>query len=282
MGARHSAQVVDLTAAHDLSPLAEWRPTPNEVYARGLSALPVLRRLMNAAIAEGHSIVASDSVSIGPAVPAPSKIVCIGLNYRRHAAEAGLPIPEVPIVFGKFNNTLTSHGACVSLPRETQQTDFEGELGVVMGLRCRGVPVDLALDHVLGYTIANDLSARDLQGRTSQWLLGKSLDGYLPLGPEVVTTDEVVDPQSLRLRTWRNEDLQQDSTTADMIFPVRQLIAYLSNYMTLEPGDVVLTGTPHGVIAGSSNPKWLRAGDRVTIEIEGLGRLETSFASGHR
>jgi 2-keto-4-pentenoate hydratase/2-oxohepta-3-ene-1,7-dioic acid hydratase in catechol pathway len=208
---------------------------------------------------------------IGPCVSMPSKIICIGLNYRKHAIEGGMAIPEVPVAFTKYNNTLTDYGSDISLGTEGEQFDYEVELGVVIGKECRNVLKEDALNHVLGYCVANDLSCRDLQFKTSQWLLGKSLDNFLPLGKYIVTADEIGDPQNLQLTCTLNGELRQNSNTADMIFSVSEIIEFLSKYMTLEPGDLILTGTPEGVIMGLPEKKWLKPGDIVKVEIEKLG-----------
>jgi 2-keto-4-pentenoate hydratase/2-oxohepta-3-ene-1,7-dioic acid hydratase in catechol pathway len=160
-----------------------------------------------------------------------------------------------------------------------RQYDYEVELGVVIGRRAAYVERDQALEYVLGYCTANDLSARDLQMRTSQWLLGKTLDGFCPVGPYIVTRDDVPDPQQLELKTWVNGELRQNSSTADMIFSVAEIVSYASQYMTLEPGDLIITGTPEGVILGMPEPRtWLKSGDEVTVEVQGLGRLVTPLA----
>jgi 2-keto-4-pentenoate hydratase/2-oxohepta-3-ene-1,7-dioic acid hydratase in catechol pathway len=215
-------------------------------------------------------------LTLGPVVPAPGKILAVGLNYRRHAMETHAAIPETPVLFSKFNNSLAASGEPVPLPPVASQYDYEVELGVVIGRRAAGVPVERALEYVLGYCTANDLSARDLQFRTTQWLLGKTMDKFCPVGPYLVTRDEVSDPQRLALRTWVNGELRQNSSTADMIFSVAQIVSYASEYMTLEPGDLIITGTPEGVILGMPEPRsWLRSGDEVVVEVEGLGRLVT-------
>lgn len=211
------------------------------------------------------------SLQIGPCVPKPSKIICIGLNYRKHAAESGMAFPEVPIVFTKYNNTLTDYGMDVVLGTDGHQFDYEVELGVVIGRKCKNVTKANALAYVLGYCTANDLSCRDLQFKTSQWLLGKSLDQFLPLGKYFVTADEVGDPQALQLTCTLNGEQKQNSNTKDMIFPVAEIIEFLSRYMTLEPGDLILTGTPEGVIMGLEQKVWLKPGDVVKVEIEKLG-----------
>lgn len=221
-------------------------------------------------------ILDSNEVISGAAVPRPSKILCAGLNYRRHAEEAGAAIPDEPILFSKFENTLVGHDAEVRL-RGMGHVDYEAELAVVIGAPARNVATTNALDYVLGYVNANDVSERDLQMRTSQWLLGKTEDGFLPLGPYLVTRDEVEDPQALSIRGWLGDELRQDSSTADMIFSVAELISYASHHMTLWPGDVLLTGTPEGVILGRSPRDWIVPGQRYEVEIGPLGRLVTRF-----
>src|SRR5205807_2940412 len=220
-------------------------------------------------------------VRVGPSVCAPGKILAVGLNYRRHAKETGAALPETPVLFSKFNNSLAAACEPVPLPRVASQFDYEVELGVVIGRRASNVKVDDALDYVLGYCTANDLSARDLQFRTSQWLLGKSLDRFCPVGPYLVTRDDVPDPQKLALRTWVNGELRQDSSTADMIFSVAEIASYASHYMTLDPRDLIITGTPAGVILGMPQPRvWLKPGDEVIVEVQGLGKLITPLV-GH-
>ena len=223
---------------------------------------------------------AESSLRLGPCLPHPGKIVCVGLNYRQHAAEAGLAVPGTPVLFSKYGNALAGPGEAIPLPAGAEQYDYEVELAVVIGRRARNVSEADALNCVFGYCTANDLSARDLQNRTSQWLLGKTLDKFLPLGAYLVTADEVGDPQNLQLRTWVNGSLRQNSNTGDMIFPVAYVISYISRYFTLEPGDLISTGTPQGVIAGMADKHWLRAGDEVTVEVEKLGRLSNVLVAG--
>lgn len=220
-----------------------------------------------------------DEADIRPALLKPGKVICIGLNYRKHAIETGAAIPTVPVVFSKFSDTVAAHQEVIEIPPGTEQLDYEVELAIVIGQRVYQVPEENALQPVFGYAVANDLSARDLQHRTSQWLLGKNGPQFLPIGPAVTTSDEIPDPNALSLRTYRNGELVQDSTTADMIFSCRELVAYLSHYLVLEPGDVILTGTPAGVVMGypEGERKWLSEGDYLRMEIEGLGELENSF-----
>ncbi|MGG1662525.1 fumarylacetoacetate hydrolase family protein [Brevibacillus sp. NRS-1366] len=220
-----------------------------------------------------------DSIQLGPCVPHPGKIICVGLNYRKHAEESNLPIPESPVLFGKFGNSIAAHGEQIPLPQGSSQVDYEAELAIVIGKKAKHVPKETALEYVFGYCNANDLSARDLQSRTSQWLLGKSCDGFCPVGPYLVTSDEVESPNHLRIRSIVNGEVRQDSNTGDMIFACDEIVSYISSYMTLMPGDIILTGTPEGVILGHPKQEqiWLQAGDEVTIEIEKLGRLTNRF-----
>ena len=211
-------------------------------------------------------------VQIGPAVTRPGKVLCVGLNYRRHAQEANMPIPDEPVLFGCFANAVSAPGADINVAG-LEKLDYESELGVVIGRHVSKASTDEARDAILGYFNANDLSARELQLKSGQWLLGKSLDGFLPIGPSIRVADEKFDPDNLQIRGWLNGELRQDSSTSDMIFPVAELVAYTSRYISLEPGDIIITGTPEGVIMGEKNPNWMKPGDEFTVEIEGLGRL---------
>ena len=237
----------------------------------GAAALDSLRNL--AADPPETALLPADQVTLGPCVPQPGKIICVGLNYAKHAAEGGQAIPETPVLFSKFNNSLAGPDEDVPLPASAVEYDYEVELTAVIGGTTRDVSVEDALDHVAGYCCSNDVSARDLQMLTGQWLLGKTLDKFLPLGPWLVTSDELPDPQALGLRCWLNGELRQDSNTADMIFSVAEIVSYASRYMTLEAGDVISTGTPEGVIMGMDPRVWMVAGDVVSVEVDGLGRL---------
>jgi len=213
-----------------------------------------------------------DSPRLGTPLIGIGKIVCIGLNYSDHAAEAGAEAPKTPIVFFKPTSTLAGPNDPIRMLRNSHHMDWEVELGVVIGKRCDNIAEDHALEHVAGYCVANDVSERKFQGLgTGQWVLGKSGDTFCPLGPWFVTADEVADPQKLRLWLKVNGQSMQDGTTADMIFPVAHLVSYVSRFMSLAPGDVVLTGTPAGVGLGKKPPQYLKAGDRVELGIEGLG-----------
>src|ERR1700758_2107101 len=223
--------------------------------------------------APASPLAAIKSLRLAPVVVTPEKIICVGLNYRRHAIEANMPIPTTPVIFGKFANSLSASGDRIALPTVDSEYDYEAELGVVIGREARDVSVDRALDFVAGYCCANDLSARGAQLATSQWMIGKMLDGFLPLGPYLVTTDAIRDPQTLGVRCRVNGELMQESSTSDMIFSVAELIAFLSRYATLKPGDLIVTGTPEGVLLGKEAPFWLTAGDEVVVEIDELGTL---------
>lgn len=215
-----------------------------------------------------------DEVTLRPPVPAPGKLIFFGLNYADHAAESGVALPDVPTFFAKWNNSLIAHGETIVVPADTEQPDYEAELGVVIGRRARNVARPDALSYVAGYTCVNDVSARDLQNRTQQWTHGKAIDTFAPMGPWLVTADEIPDPQRLAIRCEVDGEVLQDSNTKQMAFGVADLISFLSRTMTLEPGDVLATGTPPGVGLGRTPPRWLRDGERVAIEIEGIGRLE--------
>ncbi len=226
---------------------------------------------------EAPWILDEAKLALGPCVPNPGKIICIGVNYRSHAEESGHEPPSVPVLFSKFNNAIAAPNEPIPLPDNAFKYDYEVELTVVIGRRARYITEDEALDYVLGYCNGNDISARDLQRRTSQWLLGKTLDKFFPLGPYLVTGDEIEDPQNLPLRSWLNGELRQNSNTADMIFSVAQIISYASQYMTLERGDVISTGTPEGVILGRDPKIWMKPGDEITVEVGPLGRLTNTM-----
>jgi 2-keto-4-pentenoate hydratase/2-oxohepta-3-ene-1,7-dioic acid hydratase in catechol pathway len=273
--------VVDVSGAGE----ALGIPVPTSLHGAlegGESARAELRVLLDKvdAAETGASWLRDEmGLQYGPCVDNPGKIICVGLNYRRHAQESNMPIPESPVLFSKFSNTLCGSGDSVSLPPVATQYDYEVELGVVIGRSARNVSESEALEYVGGYCTANDISVRDLQMRTSQWLLGKTLDHFLPIGPYLVTPDEAGDPQRMRIRTWVNGELRQDSNTGDMIFSVAEIISYISRYFTLEPGDVIVTGTPEGVAMGMANKPWLRPGDEVIVEVEHLGQLRNTMVS---
>ena len=215
-------------------------------------------------------------------VPRPGKVVAIGRNYREHADEEGVEPPAAPLVFSKWPSSVVGPGADIRWdPELTRQVDYEAELAVVIGRQARNVSDADALDHVLGYTCLNDVSARDIQFGDGQWVRGKSLDTFCPMGPVLVSADEIQDPQDLAISCRVGDEVVQDSRTSRMYFSVAQIISYLSRSFTLEPGDVIATGTPGGVGVFRDPPRFLDEGDRVTVEIEGIGRLENTCRLSH-
>lgn len=228
-------------------------------------------------------LVAAPDLSFAPLVTRPEKIVCVGFNYRKHAEETGTPIPKAPPLFPKYNNALSRHDGEIKLPTNMDDRfDYETELVIVMGRECRRATEANALDHVAGYATGNDFSARTRQMDTSQFMAGKTADGFAPVGPWLAPRQRIPDPNNLRLTTRVNGKIRQDWNTRDMIFNCRQIIAYVSGVMTLKPGDLLFTGTPQGVILGEKAPpeqrRWLRAGDEVVSELEGLGALKVVLA----
>ncbi len=215
-------------------------------------------------------------------VPDPPAILAIGMNYRAHVAEMGREPPEWQYWFNKQRTSIAGPGDDIVLPAVSDMVDYEGELAMVIGRRCQHVPADRAHEVVAGYTIVNDVSARDWQWRTPTFTVGKSFDTHAPCGPELVTGDELGDPGALTIRTWVNDELRQDSTTADMIFGCAAMIAYLTTAFPLEPGTVIATGTPAGVGAGLDPPRFLSGGDTVRIAIEGIGELSNPVVQGGR
>lgn len=213
-----------------------------------------------------------------PPLPNPDKIICVGLNYRSHAAEAGLEPPPVPAIFAKFRNALVPSGETVSLPEASAKVDYEAEVAFVMGRRASHVPAQRAMDHVAGYMLFNDLSARDLQFASPQWMPGKVFDGSAPCGPALVTPDEAGAHDAISFELLLNGERLQHGATDDLIFGVPELVEHLSKWMTLEPGDIVSTGTPSGVGSVRDPKIWLKAGDRITISSPTLGVLETRLS----
>ncbi|MEA2719215.1 MAG: hypothetical protein QOJ39_1079 [Candidatus Eremiobacteraeota bacterium] len=267
LGAEANGDIVDLRAADPSLPASML-----ELLAGGDDMLARARAALNAG-GEKHAQPRA-AVTLLPPVPNPSKIVCVGLNYRDHAAEVNLELPEYVTIFAKWPNTLIGDGAPIVIPRESHRVDYEAELAFVIGKRARRVPEESALDFVAGYTCFNDVSVRDYQSRTSQWTFGKVFDTHGPCGPYLVTRDEIPDPQRLRIRCSIDGESLQDSSTDQMVFGVARLVAELSAVMTLEPGDIVATGTPAGVGTSRKPRRWIKPGERVRVEIKGLGALE--------
>jgi 2-keto-4-pentenoate hydratase/2-oxohepta-3-ene-1,7-dioic acid hydratase in catechol pathway len=236
------------------------------------------------AVREAASIVSStnghelESLDLLPPVLNPRTFVCVGRNYLEHIKEGAAPVPPYPYLFSKFSNALNGHRQPVR-PNITQSLDYEGELAVVIGKTAQRVSADEAMDFVGGYTILNDVSGRDLQNADAQWVRGKSLDTWAPLGPVFVSADEIPDPYSLRIETRVNGELRQDAPVSDMIFKIPELISFITQGITLQPGDLIATGTPSGVGLGFDPPKWLKVGDQIDITIEPIGTLSNSVAS---
>ena len=226
----------------------------------------------------GWLIPAKDAYWFAP-VPRPGKLICIGLNYRDHAAESNMPIPKEPVVFSKFSTAVIAPGEPVVLPPTSTQVDYEAELAVVIGRRAKGVSAARALDCVLGYTCFNDVSARDFQFADGQWQRGKSCDTFAPMGPTIVTTDAISDPHKLSIKLVLNGRTMQDSNTDQFIFGVPELIEFLSRTITLEPGDVIATGTPSGVGFARKPPVFLQPGDKMVVDIESVGSLSNPVAA---
>lgn len=283
LGAKTEKGIIDVrTASQELvysEGGIEIASSPDELFSGGNQALERLQELLSAATKASNPswLLDESTLSYGPCVPNPGKILCVGLNYRRHAIESGLDIPKTPLLFSKFNNAIAAPEEDIPLPRGSVENDYEAELVVVIGKEGKYIPENKAMDYVMGYCNGNDLSARDLQMLTSQWLLGKSLDKFMPIGPYLVTRDELPDPQNLPIRCWLNDELRQDSNTADMIFTIPEIISYASQYMTLESGDIITTGTPEGVIYGMQEKVWLKPGDEVVVEIGDLGKLRNKM-----
>jgi 2-keto-4-pentenoate hydratase/2-oxohepta-3-ene-1,7-dioic acid hydratase in catechol pathway len=253
--------------------------TIDEVFERGGGS--ELHRLIERAGKETGFHVDEATAEFGPCVTRPEKIVCVGLNYRKHAAETGQPVPKQPILFNKFNNALNAHRGTIRVSQEpAEHFDYEVELVIVIGRTARKVSEADALAHVFGYCTGNDFTARDLQRVSSQWMLGKTLDGSAPIGPYLVTADLLGDPNRLKLECRVNGQVRQSSSTADMVFDCASLVSYVSRHFTLRPGDLIFTGTPEGVIAGYPKEKqvWLAPGDQVACSIEKLSELQFTLA----
>ena len=225
-------------------------------------------------------LLSLDALELGPPVPDPDKIICLGVNYREHAAEAQQELPAVPMFFAKFRNSLIGPTSPILLPHVSTQVDYEGELAAIIGQHCKEVAEQEALQYVAGYTIMNDVSARDVQMQTSQWTAGKALDTFAPMGPGIVLASSIPNPQTLTLTTRVNEQMVQHDTTANMVFSVASTIAFLSSLMTLEPGDIIATGTPSGVGFKRTPPLFLHDGDVVEVEIERIGRIRNPVIRG--
>ena len=250
----------------------------------GIERIGVRELIAGARLEElGEAVGATDAEPVSPAdllppLPDPDKIVCIGLNYRSHAAEAGIDPPEQPTFFAKFRNALAPPGATVKLPAASEKVDYEAEVAFIVGRRCKEVEAADALDAIAGYMLLDDLSARDLQFATPQWMPGKVFDGSAPCGPAIVTPDEAGAPDAISFTLDLNGERMQEASTSDLIFSIPELLARLSHWMTLEPGDIVSTGTPSGVGSVRDPRVWLKPGDEIVISSPTLGELRTTIA----
>ena len=272
LGARSGDSIIDLSAADPSIP-----STMKEFLEAGDNAISRARAIIDSGT---HAISATD-VTIHAPIDNPEKIICIGLNYADHAAESSMPIPDEPIVFSKYASSIIGPDENIVAPSASSQVDYEVELVVVIGKSGRNISEEDALNHVAGYMVGHDVSARDyqLEKPGAQWMMGKTFDTFAPIGPDLVTTDDVPDPHNLGIRCILNGKTVQDSNTSQLIFDVPKLIAYLTHVFTLAPGDLIFTGTPHGVGMGREPQLWLKHGDRVICEIDGLGRLENPVVS---
>ena len=241
-----------------------------EIIASAPGSLDRIRRHLETVPDPG--IPLAEAVLLAP-IPRPPKILCAGLNYRDHAAEAKMEIPSVPTIFSKYHNTIIGPGAPIILPKNTKKPDYEAEFAFVIGRGGRHIQAEKWRGHVFGYLCFNDVSARDFQLATSQWLMGKTFDGFAPTGPWITTADEIEDPHALSIELFLNGERMQASNTQELIFKIPDLIAFISSVITLEPGDIVATGTPAGVGFSKKPPRWLRPGDEAVVRIEGLGEL---------
>lgn len=279
LGIVTSQGILDVTAAANFLSLSVPN-TMEELIETGCAGLASLQHLLQKSLPETSLFIPEKDIIFGPCLTKPEKILCVGLNYRKHAAETKMPVPASPVLFSKFNSCLAAHQETIKLSHLAEKVDYEVELVIVIGKTASCVPETEALSHVFGYATGNDLSDRGLQFKSSQWLLGKACDNFAPIGPYIVTADEVRNPDQLNLECRVNGEIRQSSNTQDMIFSCSALISYISNHITLKPGDLIYTGTPEGVIVGYPPEKqvWLKAGDEIVTSVEGLGELRTVLA----
>lgn len=246
-------------------------PTTIEQVINGnMKAIAELKELVKL----DNPVLLEEDIVYAPIVTNPEKIICVGLNYAPHVEESKMDLPKNPVLFSKFNNALAAHKQTIQLPKVDEKFDYEAELVIVIGKEAANISEEEALSHVFGYTVGNDLSARSLQFVSGQWLLGKSLDNFAPIGPYLVTADDI-DPNNLDIRCEVNGELRQSGNTREMIFDIATIISYVSKHITLSPGDVIFSGTPEGVIIGYPEEEqvWLKSGDKVAVSIENIGEL---------
>ncbi|XP_059169566.1 fumarylacetoacetate hydrolase domain-containing protein 2-like isoform X2 [Physella acuta] len=232
------------------------------------------------AVESGRHIIERDEVRLLSPIDNPEKLICIGMNYYDHCAEQNLPVPKEPVVFSKFNTSIIGPEDNIEYPKETEELDWEVELAVIVGKEGKNIPKESAMDYVFGYTVAHDVSARDwqLKRNGNQFLIGKSMDGFCPLGPAIVTKEDLSDPHNLKIWTIVNGKTKQSSNTSEMVFKTEEIISYLSRFFTLKPGDTILTGTPPGVGVFRNPPEFLQTGDVVHVGIERIGTIKTLIA----
>lgn len=280
LGIKVDEGILDVVAASERLQLTVPRDV-QQVIESGVHGLEALHNLYDQVREQclNDLFLEENNVEFGPVVSNPEKILCVGLNYASHANETKGEPPAYPLVFSKFNNTLAGHKRAIKLPESSKQVDYEAELVIVIGKTAHNVSEVEALDYVFGYTAGNDLSARDLQFRTGQWLIGKTCDEFAPIGPYLVTTDEMNDPSNLDIGCMVNGIVRQEANTKNMIFDCMTIVSYISKHMTLKPGDIIFTGTPDGVILGypKSERKWLKAGDSMEVYIERIGTLSNTL-----
>lgn len=289
LGARIDRLVVDLNAAHRAAVEERGGKASAELIPPGMlgflgagepavaaatEALALVARIGAAAACERRLARPGETVRLMAPVPRPTKLILVGLNYRDHAEETKLKIPEVPAIFSKYPNSVIGPGDAIKIPKVSHMIDYEAELAFVIGRAGRDIPRERAMDYVAGYTIVNDVSCRDYQMKTGQWMIGKTFDTFAPMGPCLVTRDEIPDPHNLDISLYLNGQRMQHSNTRNLIFKTEDLIVFLSQVFTFEPGDVVSTGTPSGVGFTRKPPVFMKPGDRVRVEIQGLGALE--------
>lgn len=276
LGALLGDQIINLAQAYQALNSDADEAFPDDLLSlltAGEAGLAKAQTVVEAATRSEEWQVALADVTLLPPILRPGKIICLGRNYAEHAREGGAEPLEYPIIFFKPASALLGDGDTIVIPPVTEKADYEAELAVVIGRPCKQVSAQAALDYVAGYTVANDVSARDLQRRTPQWAVGKMLDTFCPLGPALVTHDEVPNPNDLDIRTTLNGEVMQNSNTCMMIFDVPYIINYLSQIATLEPGDIILTGTPEGVGFARNPPVYLQSGDVISVEVENVGVL---------
>lgn len=275
LGVKTEKGIVDVGATAERAGLSV-SASVEEVIEKGQAGLDELQQVLSKA----DEFIDESAIKHAPPVQTPGKIVCAGVNYLAHAQESNVAKPDYPVYFAKYANSLAAHNEDIVPPRGTEKIDYEAELVVVVGKQAKNITKDEALDHVFGYATGNDFSARDFQKRSLQWTYGKAVDQFAPIGPYLVTADDVPNPQNLDIKCTVNGEVRQSSNTEKMIFSIAEMISDLSQVMTLEPGDVIFTGTPEGVIMGYPKEErvWLKPGDEVVCEVEGLGRLVNRIA----